>query len=52
MLYFEVGDCVFNYRRGVDVGWRDDVGDVAVHEDVARLQAEDGGLRAAGVGAA
>ena len=29
-----------------------DVGDVAVHEDVAGLEAEDGGLRAAGVGAA
>lgn len=51
VLDFEVRDGVFDHRRGVDVGRGDDVGDVAVHEDVARLQAEDHGLGAAGVGA-
>lgn len=30
----------------------EDIGDVAVHEDIARFEAEEGGLRAAGVGAA
>lgn len=36
----------------VQVRGGQDVGDVAVHEDVARLEAEDGGFGDAGVGAA
>lgn len=52
VLDFEVGDGVLDHGRGVDVGGRNDVGDVAVDKDVAGLHAEDGGLGAAGVGAA
>jgi hypothetical protein len=52
VLDFEVGDGVLDDGRGVDVGWGDDVGDVAVDEDVAGLEAEDGGFGAARVGAA
>ena len=52
MFDLEVDDGVFDDGRRVDVGGGDDVGDVAVHEDVAGLEAEDGGFGAAGVGAA
>lgn len=48
----QVHDGVLDDRRGVDVGRRHDVGDVAVDEDVARLQAQDRRLGAARVGAA
>lgn len=51
VLDLEVRHGVLDHRRSVDVGRRDDVGDVAVDEDVARLQAEDRRLGAAGVGA-
>lgn len=51
VLDLEVGDGVLDHRRRVDVGCRDDVGYVAVHEDVTRLKAEDRRLGAAGVGA-
>ena len=37
---------------GREVRRREDVGDIAVDEDVARLEAQEGRLRAAGVGAA
>jgi len=47
-----VGHGVLDHGRGVDVGGGDDVGDVAVYEDVAGLEAEDCGFRAARVGAA
>ena len=51
VLDLEVRHRVLDHRRRVDVRRGDDVGDVAVHEDVARLQAEDRRLGAAGVGA-
>ena len=50
--YLEVHDGVLDDGEGVDVGGRDDVGDVAVHEDVTGLEAEDSGFGDAGVGAA
>lgn len=50
VLDLEVRHRVLDHRRRVDVGRRDDVGDVAVHEHVARLEAEDRRLGAAGVG--
>lgn len=49
---FEVDDGEFEDAGAAEVVVLDDVGDVAVHEDVAGLQAEDGGFGAAGVGAA
>lgn len=52
VLHLEVGDGVGDDALAVDVGGGQDVGDVAVHEDVARLEAEDGGFGDAGVGAA
>lgn len=45
-------DGVGDHALAADVGRRQDVGDVAVHEDVARVEAEEGGLGDAGVGAA
>lgn len=51
MFDLEVGDGVLDHGRGVDVGGGDDVGDVAVDEDITGLHAEDGGLGAARVGA-
>jgi hypothetical protein len=47
-----VHDGVLNYGLGVYVRGGDDVGDVAVDEDVAGLQAQEGGFGDAGVGAA
>lgn len=38
-------------REGIDVGADEDVGDVAVAEDLAWFEAEDGRFGAAGVGA-
>jgi len=52
VLDLEVGHRVLDHGGGVDVGGGDDVGDVAVDEDVAWLEAEDGCLWAARVGAA
>jgi len=52
VLDAEVLDAVLHDAEQADVGLVDDVGDVAVGEDVAGLEAEDGGLRDAGVGAA
>ncbi|TPX18871.1 uncharacterized protein E0L32_011423 [Thyridium curvatum] len=48
----EVHDGELDHRRRVDVGRADDVGDVAVHKHVARLQAQDRRLGAARVRAA
>lgn len=52
VFHLEVRDGVGDDALAVDVGWWEDVGDVAVHEDVARLEAQHGGFRDAGVGAA
>ena len=50
MLNLEVLDRELDDRKGVKICGADDVGNVAVDEDVARLEAEDGGFRAARVG--
>jgi hypothetical protein len=42
---------IFDNGGGAEVAWVEDVGDVAVHEDVAGLEAQEGGFRAARVGA-
>lgn len=52
MLDFQVHDGILDDGFGVDVGRRDNVRDVAMDEDIARLEAEEGRLGAAGVGAA
>lgn len=52
MFYLEVVYCEFDDAGGTDVVVLHDVGDVAVHEDVTGLEAEDGGFGTAGVGAA
>lgn len=52
MLHFEVVDGIGDDALAADVRGRQDVGDVAVHEDVAGIEAEDHGLGDAGVGAA
>lgn len=52
MLDLQVCDCILNDGAGVDIGRADDVGDVAVDEDVTGLQSEDRGLGDARVGAA
>lgn len=52
MLHFQVGDGVGDDALAVDVGRGQDVCDVAVDEDVAGFEAEDGGFGDAGVGAA
>lgn len=52
VLDLQVDDGVLDDGEGVEVGGGDDVGDVAVDEDVAWLKAEDGGLGDASVGAA
>jgi len=51
VLDFQVHDGVFDHGARAEVAGVDDVGDVAVHEDVARLQAHDGCFRDARVGA-
>ncbi|KAH8194836.1 hypothetical protein TruAng_011006 [Truncatella angustata] len=51
VLDLEERDRVLDHGRRVDVRRRDDVGNVAVHEDVARLQTQDRRLWAARVGA-
>lgn len=52
MLDLQVRDRILDDGAGVDVGRADDVGDVAVDEDVTGLQAEDRRLGDARVGAA
>ncbi|KFY34059.1 hypothetical protein V494_07092 [Pseudogymnoascus sp. VKM F-4513 (FW-928)] len=52
MLDLQVRNRILDNRAGVDVGGADDVGDVAVNKNVTWLQAEDGGLGDARVGAA
>lgn len=52
VLDLEMCDCELDDGERVDVGCGDNVGDVAVHEDLAGLQTEDGRLRDARVGAA
>jgi len=47
-----VKDGEFDDGEEADVGRVDDVGDVAVGEDITRFQAEEGGFGGAGVGAA
>lgn len=51
VLDLQIHDCIFDDGGGAHVVVMDHVRDVAVHEDVAGLQAEDGCFRAAGVGA-
>lgn len=48
---FQVLDRILDDGERVEVRWDDDVGDVAVAEDLARLETEDGGFGTAGVGA-
>lgn len=52
MFDLEVRDGVGDDALAVDVGGGENIGDVAVDEDVAGLEAEDGGFGDAGVGAA
>jgi hypothetical protein len=52
VLDFQVLHGVLDDGERVDVRGDDDVGDVAMAEDLAGLEAQDGGLRAAGVGTA
>jgi len=52
MLDAHVRDGVLDHRGGGEVARVQDVGDVAVDEDVAGLEARDGGFGDAGVGAA
>lgn len=52
MPHLEMLDRVRDDGLRVQVAGREDVGDVAVDEDVAGLHAEDGGFGDAGVGAA
>lgn len=49
---FEVHNGKADDAEGVEVARVQDVGDVAVDEDIAGLEAEDGGFGDAGVGAA
>ena len=44
VLDFEVRNCEGDHGLGGEVCGREDVGDVSVHEDVAGLEAEDGGF--------
>jgi len=48
----EVHDGIADDAEGVEVARMQDVGNVAVDEDVSRLEAKDGGFGDAGVGAA
>lgn len=52
VLNLEMLDGVENYALGVNVGGRDDIGDVSVNKDITGLEAEDGGLRDTRIGAA
>lgn len=52
MLHLQVVDGVVDDGLGGHVVRGDDVGDVAVDEDVARLGVQEGGFGAAAVGAA
>lgn len=52
MCYLEVNHGVFNDGKDIEVGGGDYVSDVAMDEDLARLEAEESGFRDAGVGAA
>ena len=52
VLHFQILDGVGDHAPAVDVGRGQYVGDVAVHEDVAGVEAEDGGFGDAGVGTA
>lgn len=52
VFHLQVHDGVLDHAGRVEVAVVDDVGDVAVHEDVAGLEAQDGRLRAARVRAA
>ncbi len=52
MRDLDVRDGVGDHALAADVRGREHVGDVAVHEDVARLEAQEGGFGDAGVGAA
>jgi len=52
MLDFQVHDGVADDAEGVQVARVQDVGDVAVHEDIAGLEAQERGFGDAGVGAA
>lgn len=52
VLNFQILDGILNDGQGVDVGVDEDVGDVAVAEDLTGLQAQDGRLGTSRVRAA
>ena len=52
VLHFQMQDGVHNDGLGGEVGGREHVGDVAVHEDITGLETQNGGLGDAGVRAA
>jgi hypothetical protein len=52
LLYFEVRNCIFNNTCRIDIIRMHRVGDVAVHEYVARLALANGALGEPGVAAA
>lgn len=52
VFHFEVEDGEFDDGEQGEVGRGEDVGDVAVGEDVPRFEAQEGGFRGAAVGAA
>lgn len=52
MLHFEMHNGIFDDGEGVDIAWRDYVRDVAVDEDVAGGETEEGGFGDSRVGAA
>lgn len=52
MLHLQILDRVRNDGGGADVAGMQDIGNVAMHEDIARDPAEDGGLGHATVGTA
>ena len=52
LLDLQMADGILDDSLGAEVGRVEDIGDIAVDEDVTGLEAEDGGFRDAGVGAA
>lgn len=52
MRYFQVRNGIFDDGRGIDIGRRDNVGDITMDENITRLEAENGGFGDTGVGAA
>jgi hypothetical protein len=52
VLHFQVHNSVLDYGKDAVVTWSNDVGDVAVYEDVAGLKTEKGSFGDSGVRAA